>query len=335
LRYINAFEEKTGTHFRVGEVFIDLNWPRTNWWNPDYFPAVVRLCTAIRNNAFDTAIVDLAPEDPRNWGPYNTIIPLLTQAGARVYNAYFDDENALAEKLNRRYRRAARDVVFGSVPSDCSDFIAFFPALASNVALEALRGDDDPSGLPSDIRRRLEFLAKENPYAAGQYPFIEGGLHRRILDRLKQLELEDGKQRRDAGERLFRLGPNHDGALLDEGFYGSDTVRTPEDLERAERRLVEELRFSRYVNGQIISYVRELDEYLVFGDPRRKGFLGFRVYKKDRVLPERPKRHKKPDASVSPSTWEDFRLPDNWKNDLENKFIHVAYKRIEQLQSRH
>jgi hypothetical protein len=335
LRYLRALEEKTGTYFSIAEEFVDLNWPRTNWWDPENFPAFMRLCSAIRDKRYDTVVVDLAPGDPRNWVPYDSVIPLIRGIGAQVYNSYFDDEKALADKIARQYGKAAHAEMVGLPPSDASDLLAFFPALVGNVAMEALRHNDDYSDISEAVGRRLHYLTEQNPYAAGQYPFLEDRLHRRIWDRAKKLEEEEGKRRRDAGERLFRLGPNHTWVVIDEGFYGSDTSRTSEELAWAEKRLVEELRFSKGVDGQIVSYIRELDGNLFFGDPRPKGFLGFRVYPGDIVSPEAAKRRrKKPEISVSP-TLEDFRLPDKWKNDLEKKFIRLARERLELLGARH
>jgi hypothetical protein len=122
--------------------------------------------------------------------------------------------------IRNRYGKGADTVMFGSTPSDASDFLAFFPALAAEIAQHILDEEDDLYGSRLErVFARLRHLAKENPYSAGQYPFLEDRLQRRIWERTKQIEEEEQARRRNDGEQIFRLGPEHPGVLLDEGLY--------------------------------------------------------------------------------------------------------------------
>jgi hypothetical protein len=328
LRYLHALERRLGTDFWTREVFVDLNWPRANYWVPEHFPELLKLAAAIREKSHDTVIVDLAPGDPRNWAPCDTIIPVLEGIGAKVYNAYFDDESALTEMIRDRYGKGADNVMFGSTPSDVSDFLAFFPALGSEIARHILRSEDDRYGGPLErVFSRLHQIAEENPYASGQYPFLEDRLQRRIWERTKEIEREEWKRRRNDGEQIFRLGPGHAGVLLEEGLYRADHTRSPQELEWAEKRLTQELQFSKEVDGQYVAYVRDFEGYRIFGDPRSKGSLGFRLYREE-VPPSQPQRKRKTDPEISASS-PDFCLLDTWKNRLEEKFLRLVRERLD------
>jgi hypothetical protein len=61
LRYLDALEKKLGIDFWTREVFVDLNWPRTNYWIAEHFPELLKLAGAIREKSHNTIIVDLAP----------------------------------------------------------------------------------------------------------------------------------------------------------------------------------------------------------------------------------------------------------------------------------
>jgi hypothetical protein len=61
--------------------------------------------------------------------------------------------------------------------------------------------------------------------------------------------------------------------------FTADAIRSKEELEWAAKRLKEELNFSKEVAGQYIAYVRDIEGYRIFGDPRWKGALAFRIYK--------------------------------------------------------
>jgi hypothetical protein len=67
LRYFDALERKLGIDFSTREVFVDVNWPPTNYGAPEHFPELLKLAAPIREKSYDTVIVDLAPGDPRNW----------------------------------------------------------------------------------------------------------------------------------------------------------------------------------------------------------------------------------------------------------------------------
>jgi hypothetical protein len=198
------------------------------------------------------------------------------------------------------------------------------------VGQEALgREEHKYGGLMEPAFERLRNIGERSPYASGQYPFLEEGLERRILDRTKQLQEEEWIRRRTAREQLFRLGPGHPGALIEEGLFRADEIRSPEELAWAEKRLSEELGFLKETDGQCIAYVREFEGYKIFGDPRFKGSLGFRVYKgQPDSVPQKKRRKEQPSISLYSL---DFSLPDKWRYELEDKFMRLAREGFERL----
>jgi hypothetical protein len=232
---MDALAAKINEEFRPVETFVDLNWPRVNWWDPTDFPSFVRLHKAIAERTFDTVFIDLESGDPRNWAPYDSIVPHLRHSGARIFNAHYDDEDALKNEIGRKYGPSAREVFFTG-PGDASDIVAFFPALASAVALEALDEDDRYDARWEPLLRDIRRLGDESPYASSGYPFIDPRLERKMIDRKIKDEEADRAKRRKFGERQFRIDRDSPPLLIDEHAWGAEP-RSEEHLQWAEARL--------------------------------------------------------------------------------------------------
>jgi hypothetical protein len=99
---------------------------------------------------------------------------LLEKAGAKVLNAFSDDEGAFKRALRNRCGPSARDYEV----TDSSDIVCFFPSLASDITAAALRRElqrlDD--GELRRIKDRVEALKQKRPYSGGGHPFIEDRL---------------------------------------------------------------------------------------------------------------------------------------------------------------
>src|SRR5437763_6999552 len=89
LRYYDALGPRTGAK---PDVYIDLNMPRTSDGphKPEALPAFMQLWQAIRAKQYALVLIDL--EDGVNQGSLLFVRPILQEAGAKVLNAFYDDD---------------------------------------------------------------------------------------------------------------------------------------------------------------------------------------------------------------------------------------------------
>ncbi|MFM0097116.1 hypothetical protein PQQ87_16005 [Paraburkholderia nemoris] len=123
-------------------------------------------------------------------------------------------------------------------------------------------------------------------------------------DRARQAEIKRRKQ----VETLYRVDLRQEPVLLEEGVSTFHEARSANDIEWAEQRL-DTLGFSITVEDRVKAYVSEVQEFLVLADPRQKGEISFRIFKKPAGKTRRP------GTSVG---W--FAIPDRWKHDLRAKY---------------
>jgi hypothetical protein len=121
----------------------------------------------------------------------------------------------------------------------------------------------------------------------------------------KQAAAEDLLRRRRTTEMLFKVGPNEEPVLIDEG-WGAGSPRTAKQLIWAEERL-RGLGFAVVSEQRVKSYVKGDDNSVVYADPRSSGKITFSVYSKP--LKKRSQREQG-----------EFYLLDSWTNDLLGKF---------------
>lgn len=110
-------------------------------------------------------------------------------------------------------------------------------------------------------------------------------------------------------EVLLRTGPGKEPVLMDDVGYGC-VPRDRVDFLWAESRL-KELGFEKIEEGRVRQYLRESDSFGVFADPRAKGEILFRVYRKPFL--KRIQRNR-----IDCSKY--FVIKDSWKNDISGKF---------------
>jgi hypothetical protein len=109
---------------------------------------------------------------------------------------------------------------------------------------------------------------------------------------------------RRATERLFLVDPSSPPCLLDERLW-FQKERSAEELVRAEERL-RDLNFQVEINENVVAYKLQYEEFVVLADPRPVGRIDFCVFE----LAKNKRR----------SCVATFRMMDNWKNDLTEKF---------------
>jgi hypothetical protein len=189
LRYRTALAGKYESSRSAPQVFVDLELPRFAMGKIDLgeVPEFSRLREGIQNKQFSVVYIDLE-ENPGFTPRYESefVRSELEDAGAKVLNAFYDDEKAFEQALKARYGEYARSHEI----TESSDFVCFFPFLASEIAASVLRRELQDGGLPQ-IGRRLEELKKSKSYAAGRIPFVE---ERLTLEwKRGEQKLRDGK----------------------------------------------------------------------------------------------------------------------------------------------
>ena len=131
-----------------------------------------------------------------------------------------------------------------------------------------------------------------------------------------QIELE----RRRESETLYLTELHGTPLLLDENVPFYRAARDREELEWAVKRLGE-LDFSARFEGSVVSYVYELDDFLIFADPREKGEIVFRIFTKPLQGARRQRRSR---------ALAQFSIPDRWKRDLREKYDVALRNALEQ-----
>ena len=141
-------------------------------------------------------------------------------------------------------------------------------------------------------------------------------------EKFRQKEIENilidrkNNDQRLKSETLILVAPGYPPELFDDRYELGSTKNQKQHLNRliwAEKRL-KDLGFSIQVLNNIKSFTKEYDEFVVFADPRRKGLIGFDVYKKP--LPKKIINGK----HASTKFIGEFDIRDAWKHDLISKF---------------
>ena len=125
-------------------------------------------------------------------------------------------------------------------------------------------------------------------------------------EKAEAIEKQKHTIQRRKTEILYKIAPNREPELIDEGF--GIVPRSDDEMAWAENRLVD-LGFQISCETNIKSYINEQESLVVYADPRAKGEIKFTVYKKPLSKSNR-KRY-----------WgNSFSLKDNWKNDIRGKY---------------
>jgi hypothetical protein len=160
-------------------VFIDIRLPAFGMGHVTLndVPRFVDLHRDVQNLRYDTVFMDMDEVPPWLTPDFESafIRSLLESAGAKVLNAFTDDNGAFEQELKERCGPNARD----DDVTDSSDFVCFFPSLASEITstaigreLQMLQTDETHR-----IHDRIEGMKRLRPYSGGGIPFVEGRLH--------------------------------------------------------------------------------------------------------------------------------------------------------------
>jgi hypothetical protein len=168
-------------------VFIDIRLPAFGMGHVTLndVPRFVDLHREVENRRYDTVFMDVDEVLPWLTPDFESafIRSLLESAGAKVLNAFIDDNDAFEQELRERCGPKARD----DDVTDSSDFVCFFPSLASEITSTAISRELQmlQSQETQRIYDRIEGLKRLRPYSGGGIPFVEDRLHAewRRLDR--------------------------------------------------------------------------------------------------------------------------------------------------------
>jgi hypothetical protein len=306
-RYRALLGTKYETRWNPIEIFVDVNFPRADGINEQSFPAFYRLLQTVDDGQVKLVYIDIQMEIGPSQSTYYWVRELLQASGARVVNAFYDEDKVLERSLAESYKGQADP----NEIDDASDFVAFFPALSSEVSRAALRNVLHARGCEKSssdaLWNRLGSLRDGNPYAAGRVPFVQEELIREWLN-LSYRFTESERSERRKHEMLFRLAPAGAGLLIDEYPSSERDARTNDELPWAETRIQSDLRFDKAADGNIVSYTRDVNDYRVFADIRAKGRITFYAYK----LPR--------DAKKQDLTFCSFHLQDSFSRELAEKW---------------
>lgn len=186
LRYRKALGGRYDDRHTEPEVFIDLNFPRIiGDSEANKLDAFMRLWKAVREKQYSVVYLDLEEGTSFKRDEYTFIRSTLEHAGARVLNAFYDDEHPLQDKLSEMYG----DAVAQWELTTMSDVVNFFPALAGDIIATALNHElalGQDNGTMNPVRYRIQHLLELNPYAANRHPFIEERLRWQWATRHRQ-----------------------------------------------------------------------------------------------------------------------------------------------------
>jgi hypothetical protein len=239
---------------------------------------------------------------------YGWISRTLKESGAQVVNVFYDSDKVLESYLTEHFEGQANS----NEIDDASDFVTFYPALSSHIALAALRTlhrhtEECDKVTPKAMWNTLYRLQDLKPYAAGRVPFLQEDLVSEWADRLHAIEVH-AQVERPKHEQLFRLSPCMAGLLVDEFPSSKREARSAEELAWAETRVISELSFKKIAKGQKVAYIREIEGYVIFADIRKKETITFYLYRLSN------------EAKAKELSSKSFSLQDRLSRELEAKW---------------
>jgi hypothetical protein len=190
-RYREALRDRLDTKVSGRDVFVDLQLPKYGMGNFDIddVPGFARLRDSVVAGLYRVVFIDLDEVRPGLTPDHESdfVRRLLTEAGAKVLNAFADDENVFQSALRRRFGPTA----WAEEVTDGDDVICFFPSLASEVGEAMFRqelAEPSFSDLPlrNRIAKRLYSLKISRPYSGGGKPFVGDQLSHEWRNRKKE-----------------------------------------------------------------------------------------------------------------------------------------------------
>lgn len=150
---------------------LDLHLPKDGMGSFDIedVPAFARLRDSVAAGLYAVVFMDL-DEVGRGRTPDHEsefVRRMLSEAGARVFNAFTDDGNVFQKALHDRFGPTA----WSDEVTDGSDFVCFFPSLASDtgeaVFRRKLSGTAGDEKILDHLNERLKSLKTSRPYSGG------------------------------------------------------------------------------------------------------------------------------------------------------------------------
>lgn len=322
-RYMDLLAELRGLHHHFDEahdIYVDFNFDGSG-----AFPALMRLGEAVGQHRYRAIFVDLVGDNPLGRPSGRRAAYLRMEAGLRqlpveVIDVSLDPAGVLLEKLEGRSTKWAK-AILNYMTDGVHDMVCFFPGLAAEIVeavfFRDLREKDNPTG--DLVRRGVQYLASENPYAAGRMPWLPDSIWTTYSRYEIQERGERQAARRTSGEPLYRVAPDEEPKLIDEGLWGG-RHRSTESMTKAESRL-SAFGFEKIVDGQVLSFQRKRADFLLFADPRTEGKIEISAY---RLVPSKRKRGKPLWGRVG--SW---RIRDSWwMSDPQGRFEVFLAKRL-------
>jgi len=180
LRYRRALFRRYDIGRSTPTAFIDLHLPSFGMGKVDLMdvPQYTKLLQQVDEGRFGLVFIDV-DENPGLTPDYESVFvrSMLVAAGAKVLNAFTDDEGVFARELKERCGPNAKAYEV----TDSSDIVCFFPSLVSGIVATALRRElrypiEGPTEPQQRMYDRIDFLRRLRPYSGGGIPFIEDQL---------------------------------------------------------------------------------------------------------------------------------------------------------------
>jgi hypothetical protein len=326
-RYMDLLAEGRGVHHHYSEahdVYVDFNFTGSG-----EAPALMRLGEAIAGSRYRAVFVDLAGissftgTSSRDIA-YSKIEYTLRQLPIEVIDVGADPAGVLLDRLRKLSTK------WGSVMRDYMadgdhDLVCFFPGLAASVAGAVFFRDED---FDDRVRRRLESLERENPYSGGREPWLPETIWNAFyIHHVAKEREEEQAARRSSGETLYRIDPDRDSVLIDEGLWSAEAPRSVESMAMAEGRLMK-FGFDKVVDGAVVSFQLSASSVIFFADPRREGKIQVRGF---RLEPTKRKRGKPQWKSVG----EMYILDSWWLSNPGNRFKAALQKQFAAVLDEH
>jgi hypothetical protein len=178
LRYRRAFINQFQSRQKPPAIFLDLQLPRFGMglFDLEDIPGFKALYEESQSQKFTFIYIDI--DDTPNRTPDHEsefVRELLEKIGAVVLNAFTDEKKAFSREVKDRCGEGAK--VF-EVTED-SDFVNFFPSLASDITARALEKETELNQVGERVLKRIDDLKRLRPYSGGGVPFVENRLSAR------------------------------------------------------------------------------------------------------------------------------------------------------------
>jgi len=321
-RYMDLLRELRGVNHHYSEphdIYVDFNLTGSG-----DFPGFMRLGEAIGQYRYRSVFVDLAAGSSFPGSSLRDIADSkirysLKQLPVEVIDVSLDPAGVLLErleKLSKHYGWTMGD----HLADDAHDIVCFFPGLSAKIARAIFFRHDERHNV---LDLQLNALEQENPYSGGREPWLP----QTLWCVYSQYELEHREKseaaRRAAGETLYRIEPEREALLIDEGLWCSEGARAAESMVFAEQRLAA-FGFEKVVNGQTVSFSRSAATFVLFADPRSEGKIRISIY---RAQAPKGKRGKPCWIRVGSG----MTIPDKWwRGDQGSKFQAYLEKNLPQ-----